>query len=49
MKSSIRDWRRARRHSAILRDLRSLPPRELSALGIRPLEIPRLAYEASRL
>ena len=44
----IRRWRQSRLHRATLRELRSLPPAELRALGIAPAEIERLAQEATR-
>jgi uncharacterized protein YjiS (DUF1127 family) len=48
MNTLIRRWLQARRYRAALRQLTSLPPAELHALGIAPKEIDRLAREASR-
>jgi uncharacterized protein YjiS (DUF1127 family) len=48
MNTLLRRWLRARRYRAALRQLTSLSPRELEALGITPTEIERLAREASR-
>ena len=45
----IRDWRAFRRYRVTVRQLRSLPPEELRALGIAPDRIEHLAYEASRI
>jgi uncharacterized protein YjiS (DUF1127 family) len=49
MTKALRSWRQSRRFRAIVRELNSLSPRELDALGIRPVEINHLALEASRL
>jgi len=48
MNTLIRTWLRARRYRAALRQLTSLSPADLNALGIVPAEIDRLAREASR-
>jgi uncharacterized protein YjiS (DUF1127 family) len=47
MSTLFRRWRQSRTYRAIVRELRSLPPAELSALGIAPAEIERLAREAA--
>jgi uncharacterized protein YjiS (DUF1127 family) len=48
MTKMIRKWSRARRYRALVRQLRSLPARELRALGIAPAEIDRLAFAATQ-
>ena len=48
MNTLIRTWLRARRYRAALRQLTSLSPADLNALGIVPTEIDRLAREVSR-
>ena len=48
MTKAIRSWRQSRRFQAMVRELKALSPRELSALGIWPAEINHLALEASR-
>ena len=48
MNTLIRTWLQTRRYRAALRQLTSLSPAELNALGIAPMEIDRLAREASR-
>jgi uncharacterized protein YjiS (DUF1127 family) len=48
MKGTIRRWRQSHRYRTTARELRRLPPAELSALGIRPAEIDRLACLAAR-
>jgi uncharacterized protein YjiS (DUF1127 family) len=48
MTEKIRRWRSARRYRATLRALRGLTARQLNELGIRPVEIQRLAREAAR-
>ena len=48
MTKAIRSWCQTRRFRATVRELKALSPRELRALGIRPLDITRLALEASR-
>jgi uncharacterized protein YjiS (DUF1127 family) len=47
MNTLIRTWLRARRYRAALRQLTALSPADLSALGIVPMEIDRLAREVS--
>jgi uncharacterized protein YjiS (DUF1127 family) len=49
MTEAFRRWRSARRYRSTLRELRSLTVRQLSELGITPLEIQRLAREAARI
>ena len=49
MRATLREWRRRRIYRAVLRELRELPPRQLSDLGIPPAEIPRLAKKVSSL
>lgn len=49
MTGTFRRWRSDRRYRVILRELRSLTARQLSELGIRPVEIQRLAREAARI
>jgi uncharacterized protein YjiS (DUF1127 family) len=48
MHTMIRTWLQARRYRAALRQLSSLSPADLHALGIAPTEIDRLARELSR-
>jgi uncharacterized protein YjiS (DUF1127 family) len=48
MHTMIRTWLQARRYRAALRQLTSLSPADLNALGIAPTEIDRLAREVSR-
>ena len=48
MTETLRRWRSDRRYRATLRELRSLTARQLTELGIRPVEIQRLAREAAR-
>lgn len=48
MTESFRRWRSDRRYRSTLRELHSLTARELRELGIRPVEIQRLAREAAR-
>ena len=48
MTTMIRKWLRARRYRALVRQLRSLPARELRALGIAPAEIDRLAFAVTQ-
>ena len=48
MHTMIRTWLQARRYRAALRQLTSLSPADLNALGIVPTEIDRLAREVSR-
>lgn len=48
MFTTIRRWSQVRRYRVLSRQLRSLPARELSALGIAPGLIDHLAFEASR-
>ena len=48
MTQAIRSWRQTRRFRATVRELKALSPRELRSLGIRPMDITRLALEASR-
>jgi uncharacterized protein YjiS (DUF1127 family) len=47
MRNLISRWRRTRRYRATVRDLRSLAPEHLSALGIEAADIDRLARKAS--
>ena len=49
MTKTLRRWRSERRYRATLRELRGLSARQLRGLGIRPVEIQRLAREAARL
>ncbi len=49
MTETFRRWRSSRRYRTTLRELRSLSARQLSELGIRPVEIQRLAREAARV
>ena len=49
MTKAIRSWRRSRRFHAMVRELSALSMRDLTALGIVPTEISRLAYEACRI
>jgi uncharacterized protein YjiS (DUF1127 family) len=49
MPAMIEKWRRARRYHATIRELRLLSPEELCALGIAPVQIDRLAAEASQV
>jgi non-homologous end joining protein Ku len=46
MGALLRNWLEARRYRLAVRQLKSLPPGELAALGIREDEIDRLAREA---
>jgi uncharacterized protein YjiS (DUF1127 family) len=48
MTKTVRKWLRARRYRALVRQLGSLPARDLRALGIAPNEIKRLAFAASQ-
>ncbi len=48
MTSTLRRWRSNRRYRTILRELHDLSARQLGELGIRPVEIHRLAREAAR-
>jgi uncharacterized protein YjiS (DUF1127 family) len=48
MTKILRNWRSERRYRATLRELRGLTARQLSELGIRPVEIQRLAREATQ-
>ena len=48
MTKTYRRWRSTRRYKATLRALSSLTARQLSELGIRPVEIQHLAREAAR-
>jgi len=48
MTRTFRRWYSDRRYKATLRELRSLTARQLRELGIRPVEINRLAREAAR-
>ena len=48
MTDNIRRWRSERRYRTTLRELHRLSARQLNELGIRPIEIQRLAREASR-
>ena len=48
MTKMIRKWSHARRYRVLVRQLRSLPARELRALGIVPAEIDRLAFAATQ-
>jgi hypothetical protein len=47
MFTTIRRWSQLRRYRSLARQLRSLPTRELHALGIAPALIDHLAFEAS--
>lgn len=47
MTKSLRRWRSDRRYKATLRALSNLTARQLSELGIRPVDIQRLAREAA--
>jgi uncharacterized protein YjiS (DUF1127 family) len=47
MRNLICRWRQTRRYRATVRDLRSLAPEQLSALGIEAADIDRLARKAS--
>jgi hypothetical protein len=47
MFTAIRRWSRLRRFYALTRQLKSLPARELMALGISPASIDRLAFAAT--
>jgi uncharacterized protein YjiS (DUF1127 family) len=49
MTKVLRRWRSDRRYRTTLRALSTLTARQLSELGIRPVEINRLAREAARL
>ncbi len=49
MTRAIRSWRQSRRYQNMVRELRSLSPRELNALGISPEQIPHLASQVSGL
>ena len=48
MSETFRRWRSDRQYRTTLRELRNLTARQLSELGIRPVEIQRLAREAAR-
>ena len=48
MSETFRRWRSDRQYRATLRELHSLTARQLRELGIRPVEIQRLAREAAR-
>jgi uncharacterized protein YjiS (DUF1127 family) len=48
MTKTLRRWRSERRYRTTLRELRGLSARQLRELGIRPMEIQRLAREAAR-
>ncbi len=48
MTNSLRRWRSGRRYKATLRALSTLSARQLSELGIRPVEIQHLAREAAK-
>jgi uncharacterized protein YjiS (DUF1127 family) len=48
MSETFRRWRSDRRYRSTLRELNSLSARQLSELGIRPVEIQRLARAAAR-
>lgn len=48
MSETFRRWRSDRRYRSTLRELSSLSARQLSELGIRPVEIQRLARAAAR-
>jgi uncharacterized protein YjiS (DUF1127 family) len=41
-------WRRTRRYRTTVRQLRSLPPQDLRALGVPPGDIERLACAAAQ-
>lgn len=45
----IRRLREERRYRSTARQLRALPSKELSALGIPPAEIDRLACQSARI
>lgn len=45
MMTLIREWLRGRRYQVLARQLRSLPARELRALGIMPSDIDQLAWK----
>ena len=47
MTETFRRWRSDRRYRTTLRELHSLTARQLSELGIRPVEIQRLARAAA--
>jgi uncharacterized protein YjiS (DUF1127 family) len=47
MRSTIRTWRQSRRYRNMLRELRSLSGRELTALGIPAAQIKVLAWKAA--
>jgi uncharacterized protein YjiS (DUF1127 family) len=49
MTKMLRNWRSERRYRVTLRELRGLTASQLSELGIRPVEIQRLAREAAQL
>jgi uncharacterized protein YjiS (DUF1127 family) len=49
MRVAIRRWLRQHRYKTTLRELQHLPAGELRSLGIRPLDIPRLARAVSRV
>jgi len=48
MTKTLRRWRSCRRYRSTLRALSGLTARQLSELGIRPVEIKHLAREAAR-
>jgi uncharacterized protein YjiS (DUF1127 family) len=48
MTKTLRRWRSCRRYRSTLRALSGLTARQLSELGIRPVEIQHLAREAAR-
>jgi uncharacterized protein YjiS (DUF1127 family) len=48
MTETLRRWRSDRRYRTTLRELHGLTTRQLTELGIRPVEINRLAREAAR-
>jgi uncharacterized protein YjiS (DUF1127 family) len=48
MTKKLRRWRSCRRYRTTLRALSSLTARQLSELGIRPVEIHYLARETAR-
>lgn len=49
MTDNIRRWRSERRYRTTLRELHGLTARQLRELGIRPMEIQRLAREVARV
>jgi uncharacterized protein YjiS (DUF1127 family) len=48
MTKMLRTWRSERRYRTTLRELRELTACQLRELGIRPMEIQRLAREAAQ-